>query len=212
MSGNLSKCLQALLLPAADYFAMRLKQAFKGLGTSDRVVCRVLGGHDKPDVVAIAKAYQRKYGKHLQDSIKSECSGNYKRLAIAWFTLPDGLADPDAPLDIPDEPAEEEKGDPPADPEPEEPDTPPAPPPPYQAPVPPPAPVYQQPTAIAQAVPQPAMMTVPVPQGVFPGMTVVVRAPSGQQLSVIVPQGVGPGMVFRVPIPAPQPVYYQPMY
>ena len=60
MSGNLKKCLQALLLPPADYFAMRLKQAFKGLGTSDRVVCRVLGGHDKPDAIAIAKAYRRR--------------------------------------------------------------------------------------------------------------------------------------------------------
>ena len=48
-------------------------------------------------------------------------------------------------------------------------------------------------------------MTVPVPMGVFPGMTVVVQAPTGQRLAVIVPQGVGPGGVFKVPIPAPPP-------
>ena len=41
--------------------------------------------------------------------------------------------------------------------------------------------------------------------GVFPGMTVVVQAPTGQRLAVIVPQGVGPGGVFKVPIPAPPP-------
>ena len=57
MSGNLAKCLQALLLPPADYYAMRLRKAFVGLGTSDRVVVRVLGGHDKPDVLAIAAAW-----------------------------------------------------------------------------------------------------------------------------------------------------------
>ena len=54
---NLRKCLQALLLPPADYYAMRLRKAFVGLGTSDRVVVRVLGGHDKPDVLAIAAAF-----------------------------------------------------------------------------------------------------------------------------------------------------------
>ena len=51
----------------------------------------------------------------------------------------------------------------------------------------------------------PTFMTVPVPMGVFPGMTVVVQAPTGQRLAVIVPQGVGPGGVFKVPIPAPPP-------
>ena len=81
MSGNLAKCLQALLLPPADYYAMRLRKAFVGLGTSDKVVVRVLGGHDKADILAIAAAYQRKYTSHLKDSIKKECSGNYKRLA-----------------------------------------------------------------------------------------------------------------------------------
>merc|ERR1719421_194782 len=179
MSGNLSKCLQALLLPPADYFAMRLKQAFKGLGTADRVVCRVLGGHDKVDAIAISEAFERKYGKHLKDAIKSECSGNYKRLAIAWITLPDALADPDAPIELPEVDDEPEKAPPPPEPEyaPEPPTPPYEPPPPY---VPPP-----QPVAVARAPPQ--FMTVPVPQGVFPGMT------------------------FRVPLPAapPPPVYYQ---
>lgn len=54
---------------------MRLRKAFVGLGTSDKVVVRVLGGHDKADILAIAAAYQRKYTYHLKDSIKKECSG-----------------------------------------------------------------------------------------------------------------------------------------
>ena len=205
MSGNLAKCLQALLLPPADYYAMRLRKAFVGLGTSDKVVVRVLGGHDKADILAIAAAYQRKYTSHLKDSIKKECSGNYKRLAMAWVSVPDALADPDAPIEIPEETSEKEEAPPPPEEEEEpEPATPPAPPPPAYKP--PPAPVYQ-PTAVAQPVapPPPTFMTVPVPMGVFPGMTVVVQAPTGQRLAVIVPQGVGPGGVFKVPIPAPPP-------
>ena len=53
-----------------------------GLGTSDKVVCRVLGGSDKCDALALAAAYQRKYTTVLKDGIKKECSGNYKRLAV----------------------------------------------------------------------------------------------------------------------------------
>merc|ERR1719364_219235 len=98
MSGNLAK---------------RLRKAFVGLGTSDRVVVRVLGGHDKPDVLAIAAAYQRKYTSHLKDSLKKECSGNYKRLAMAWVSVPDALADPDAPIEIPEEVVSEKEEAPP---------------------------------------------------------------------------------------------------
>ena len=51
--------------------------AIVGLGTSDKVVCRVLGGSDKCDALAIAAAYKRKYGTVLKDGIRKECSGNY---------------------------------------------------------------------------------------------------------------------------------------
>ena len=65
----------------------------------------MLGGSDKCDALAIAAAYKRKYGTVLKDGIRKECSGNYKRIAQAWVTLPDALADPDEPIEIPpDEP------------------------------------------------------------------------------------------------------------
>ena len=60
----------------------------------------MLGGSDKCDALAIAAAYQRKYTTVLKDGIKKECSGNYKRLAQAWVTLPDALEDPEAPIDV----------------------------------------------------------------------------------------------------------------
>ena len=40
--------------------------------------------------------------------IKSECSGDYKRLAIAWVTTPDELEAPAAPIELP---ADEDHGD-----------------------------------------------------------------------------------------------------
>lgn len=48
-------------------------------------------------------------------------------------------------------------------------------------------------------------MQVQCPQGVGPGGTVQVTAPSGQQMQVQVPPGVGPGMIFEVSLPMATP-------
>jgi len=188
---NMQKCLQALLLPPGDYYAMRLRQSFVGLGTSDKVVCRILGGSDKPDALAIAAAYQRKYTTHLKDGIQKECSGKYKRLAQAWVTLPDALEDPDAPIVLPEENDDAEEAPPDAESEPSSPGTPKREPP----PPPPPVPVYHQ------QAPPPGTFQVIVPANAGPGSQLIVQAPTGQQMTVIVPQGVGPGMPFAVPMP-----------
>lgn len=146
---NLKKCLQALLLPPADYYAMRIRQAFVGLGTSDKVVCRVLGGSDKCDALAIAAAYQRKYTTVLKDGIKKECSGNYKQLAQAWVTLPDALEDPEVPIDVIPDTQNEDDVDVPDDPDP-----------PTRPPSPPPPPLPARPV-------QPVAVAAPVQQAVY---------------------------------------------
>jgi len=106
-NGNVKNALTALLLEPAQWYAARLKASFKGFGTSDRTVCRIIGAHDKEEVKAIAAAYDDKYGRRLKKDIQQECSGNYKRLAIAWVDLPDQLAQPDKLIELP-ELAEEE--------------------------------------------------------------------------------------------------------
>ena len=42
-----------------DWYAYRLKKAFKGWGTDDRTMCRILGCADKKDALKIAEAWQR---------------------------------------------------------------------------------------------------------------------------------------------------------
>ena len=42
-----------------DWYAYRLKKAFKGWGTDDRTMCRILGCADKKDALQIAEACQR---------------------------------------------------------------------------------------------------------------------------------------------------------
>jgi len=90
-----------------DWYAYRLKKAFKGFGTDDKAVCRILGCADKKDALKIAEAWEKKYGKPLREMIKSECSGDYKRLAIAWCTVPDELEAPNEPIELPSEEEED---------------------------------------------------------------------------------------------------------
>ena len=45
-------------------------------------------------------------------------------------------------------------------------------------------------------------MSVQVPQGMGPGMTLQVQTPSGQLMQVPIPQGFGPGMSFQCQVPA----------
>jgi len=98
---HLRNALLALLQDPYDWYAYRLKKAFKGLGTADKVVCRILGCADKQGALQIAAAFEKKYAKPLRAMIKAECSGNYKRLAIAWVTMPDELEAPAAPIELP---------------------------------------------------------------------------------------------------------------
>ena len=50
VKGHACDALKALIQPDAQWYAARLKAAFKGVGTSDRTVCRILGGHSKDEV------------------------------------------------------------------------------------------------------------------------------------------------------------------
>ena len=177
---NMRNALLALLMDSHDFYAYRLKKAFQGLGTNDKVVCRILGCADKREALAIAAAFERKYAKPLRSMLKAECSGDYKRLAIAWVTVPDELeapadgvtlpeADDDAGDDI--ELVEDEKEDAMPEPEPEppaeepterdDPEEPPA------VPVAYPVPVVPVPMAVV--VPMVAYPTYPSPYYKVPG-------------------------------------------
>ena len=60
-SGGYRNALLALAgADPVDWFAARLRSALKSFSTADRTVCRVLGTHDKREILAIAAAYDRK--------------------------------------------------------------------------------------------------------------------------------------------------------
>lgn len=67
--------------PAA-YFAQRLYESMKGIGTKDKLLIKLMVLRSEIDMMDIKNEFQLKYKKTLESFIKSDCSGDYKRALL----------------------------------------------------------------------------------------------------------------------------------
>ena len=83
--GNSKKAFRAVvyatLLPS-EYFATRINEAIKGIGTKDHLLMRVLITRDEIDMPQIKECYKKLYGKSMLEAIKDDISGNYRKLML----------------------------------------------------------------------------------------------------------------------------------
>jgi hypothetical protein len=86
MYRDLRKACKAMIKPRLSVFADLLYKAFKGFGTDDSAVSRILGGNDKRMVKAIAIEYENRHPENetLVASLESELSGDFLKAAKAW--------------------------------------------------------------------------------------------------------------------------------
>lgn len=85
MSGDVERAFLAIAQIARNpalYYANRLHETMAGAGTRDRSLIRLIVLRSEIDMLDIKSEYQRKYGKSLEQSIKSDCSGDYKRALL----------------------------------------------------------------------------------------------------------------------------------
>ncbi|KAH7862426.1 hypothetical protein Vadar_004663 [Vaccinium darrowii] len=61
-----------------------LKKAFKGWGTDERAIIRVLGCRNSSQRNKIREAYQQLYNESLIDQLHSELSGDFRKAVILW--------------------------------------------------------------------------------------------------------------------------------
>lgn len=66
----------------AKYFAKRLHNAMKGLGTDDSTLTRIIVTRTEIDMQYIKAEYMKKYGKSLNAAVHSETSGNYRTFLL----------------------------------------------------------------------------------------------------------------------------------
>lgn len=73
--------LFALISPS-EYFAKRLNQAVKGIGTDDNLLIRILVTRDEIDMPQIKQYYKQIIKKDMLEDIKGDTSGDYRKLLI----------------------------------------------------------------------------------------------------------------------------------
>lgn len=82
-SGDFKKLLSALLHPTENYYALELMKAMEGLGTNENVLIEILCTLSNNKIKKIINAYKEMFNKNLEEELRSETSGNFKKLMIS---------------------------------------------------------------------------------------------------------------------------------
>ena len=85
-SGNIKILIKIVLyanICPSEYFATRIKQAIKGLGTKEKILNRVIITRNEIDIPIIRQYYKQLYGNDMNEDIKNDVSGNYQKLLMA---------------------------------------------------------------------------------------------------------------------------------
>jgi len=85
-SGDYKDVLIALTKPPDVYFADRLKQATKGLGTDDWGLIYIFAVHDKAQLKHISQVYTNRGHGNLSYDIERDTSGNYRKSLISLLS------------------------------------------------------------------------------------------------------------------------------
>jgi len=86
MSGDIEDGMLAIVRCAQykpAYFAERLYKSMKGAGTNDKALIRAMVSRSEVDLVEVKAAFEMKYGQTLDQFVKDDISGDYRRLMLA---------------------------------------------------------------------------------------------------------------------------------
>jgi len=85
VSGNLKLCMLSIIRAARDrngFFAERLFNSMKGLGTDERTLNRIIVSRCELDLEDIKQSFNLKYSKDLCRMVESDTKGDYQRLLL----------------------------------------------------------------------------------------------------------------------------------
>ena len=84
-SGEAKKTLRTIVyatLSPSEYFATRVHDAVKGLGTKDHLLIRVIVSRSEIDIPQIKQYYKQLFGKDMYEDVKNDISGDYRTLLL----------------------------------------------------------------------------------------------------------------------------------
>ncbi|XP_021693127.1 annexin B10 isoform X2 [Aedes aegypti] len=91
LSGKFYEALSAIVEYVRSpprFFAKRLYEAMRGLGTDDSTLIRIIVSRSEVDLQNIKEEFERMYSKTLENAVKSETSGDYGRILCALIGKP----------------------------------------------------------------------------------------------------------------------------
>eukprot|EP00002_Diphylleia_rotans_P033151 TRINITY_DN701_c0_g1_i1.p1 TRINITY_DN701_c0_g1~~TRINITY_DN701_c0_g1_i1.p1 ORF type:complete len:614 (+),score=165.80 TRINITY_DN701_c0_g1_i1:92-1933(+) len=83
-SGDYEEFLLACMDPYEN-MARHLRRAMKGMGTNDDELVRIIASREKNEIAELKEAFHARTKKKLAECIESECSGNYKKIVLAYI-------------------------------------------------------------------------------------------------------------------------------
>jgi hypothetical protein len=88
-SGDIKKLIQTVFysnISPSEYFATRIRESIKGVGTDEKILNRVIITRNEIDIKIIIQYYKLLYSEDMIKDIQDDTSGDYKTLLTALIT------------------------------------------------------------------------------------------------------------------------------
>ncbi|XP_022906646.2 annexin B9-like [Onthophagus taurus] len=82
-SGNFKKLLTSMMTPIPILYAQHIRDAITGIGTDEEVLIEVMCTKSNEEIRCIRSAYETEYGNCLEDDLRSDTSGTFKRIMVS---------------------------------------------------------------------------------------------------------------------------------
>ena len=83
LGGDLKKVVVGMFMKPAEFDAHELYYAMKGIGTDEDCLIEIIASRSNERLKEIKKIFEEKYKKNLEEEVKDETSGSFRKLCIS---------------------------------------------------------------------------------------------------------------------------------
>jgi hypothetical protein len=83
VGGDFGNVVTSMYLSPVEYDVNQIRKAMEGSGTDENVLSEIIGSRSNYRLKEIISLYKVRYDEHLEDRVKSECSGDYGTLLVS---------------------------------------------------------------------------------------------------------------------------------